>query len=148
MRISDWSSDVCSSDLVGLQGYLGAGGKAPERSDLLQRGGHRFGRHQRRRAATEEDGADPAGAALCGGVLQVAQQRRPPARLVDALAHVAVDVAVVALRSTERPVPIDTEARAVLWQHLGYCGLRFGLGGPRLMPSPAGPPPGMRRPSA
>src|SRR3546814_15166283 len=41
---------------VGLQGYLGAGGKAPERSDLLQRGGHRFGRHQRRRAATEEDG--------------------------------------------------------------------------------------------
>src|SRR3546814_3901331 len=99
MRISDWSSDVCSSDLVGLQGYLGAGGKAPERSDLLQRGGHRFGRHQRRRAATEEDGADPAGAALCGGVLQVAQQRRPPARLVDALAHVAVEVAVGALRS-------------------------------------------------
>src|SRR3546814_8846469 len=103
MRMSDGSSDVGSSDLVGLQGYLGAGGKAPERSDLLQRGGHRFGRHQRRRAATEEDGADPAGAALCGGVLQVAQQRRPPARLVDALAHVAVEVAVGALRSTERP---------------------------------------------
>src|SRR3546814_2348151 len=99
----------------------------------------------RARAATEEDGADPAGAALCGGVLQVAQQRRPPARLVDALAHVAVEVAVGALRSTERPVQIDTEARAVLGQHLGCCGLRCGLGGHRLMPSPAGPRPAWRR---
>src|SRR3546814_8358949 len=30
MRISDWSSDVCSSDLAGAHGLLGVVGAAPE----------------------------------------------------------------------------------------------------------------------
>src|SRR3546814_18374921 len=104
-----------------------------------------FRSHQRRRAATEEDGADPAGAALCGGVLQVAPQRRPPARLVDASAPVAVEVAGGALRSPDPPLQIENAARPDLGNHLGCCGLRFGLGGHRRMPSPAAPSIARRR---
>src|SRR3546814_17864199 len=62
MRISDWSSDVCSSDLVGAgderggdRGVIGGGGGV----DLLHRGGELFGGEAGRKAglADEEGGA-------------------------------------------------------------------------------------------
>src|SRR3546814_2840579 len=37
MRISDWSSDVCSSDLVGADGELAAPGRAPSQADAQAR---------------------------------------------------------------------------------------------------------------
>src|SRR3546814_13544117 len=44
MRISDWSSDVCSSDLWGPQGSSAAGGSDDHLQRTLARrgGGHRF----------------------------------------------------------------------------------------------------------
>src|SRR3546814_10271050 len=59
MRISDWSSDVCSSDLVAAMPKL-----APERRDERSYGdrGHRQGGERRERHEPQPYGARPAGA--------------------------------------------------------------------------------------
>src|SRR3546814_18934044 len=89
MRISDWSSDVCSSDLIfvgesDLQHLLVAGLDADElvfeAGDQLARTD--FDRHVLARAAVEGDAADAAGAVdddlvALGGILRLRRVLEP-----------------------------------------------------------------------
>src|SRR3954465_14006753 len=74
-------------------------------------GAHGLGLHQRGRAAAEEHRLDAAVRRLARGMLEFRQQRPAPARLVDARAHMAVEVAVGTLRFAERPVDVNAERR-------------------------------------
>src|SRR3546814_19142038 len=94
MRISDWSSDVCSSDLLGLrpapQRRTGLGlhnvavptERSCLRANALQEG---FLRHSRRRRRTIADARFQFLSVLgLGGALRVRPRRRAPElRLVD-----------------------------------------------------------------
>src|SRR3546814_3139007 len=56
MRISDWSSDVCSSDLVGdAPETIGSGQLLQLVDQLLQLGAARLGNRQLRRCGTEHE---------------------------------------------------------------------------------------------
>ena len=75
---------------------------------LEDRGGG-GGRHQRRRAAAEEDAGDRPPGRFRGEAVELGEVGAAPALLVDAVADVAVEVAVGALRAAERPVDVDGE---------------------------------------
>src|SRR3546814_11522383 len=86
MRISDWSSDVCSSDLEALDGFAGGGELAPV--GAVARGLHR--EHEARRrlvmpllpARRLEGGVvgavDLDGGERAAGALPLALLRQPP----------------------------------------------------------------------
>src|SRR3546814_2376966 len=78
MRISDWSSDVCSSDLADLQ-------ERRRRPDLPQHRRHRLGDALREQRAQFGRGDEVAGAAELGGAgAVVAQARRVQRQLHEA----------------------------------------------------------------
>ena len=68
------------------------------------------GRHQGRRAAAEEDRGEPPRPDLVGAAVDLGDQGARPAGIVDRGSHVAVEVAVGALRPAERPVDVEPEA--------------------------------------
>ncbi len=74
-----------------------------------QHGGDRGGRHQRGRAAAEEDRSDPPPRQRLRLIGQVGEQRVLPRRLVHACADMAVEVAIGAFRDAERPMDIEGE---------------------------------------
>src|SRR3546814_6757237 len=73
MRISDWSSDVCSSDLVGLVDVLRVAGQShpAERTDAAAEQRQDIGRHEAREVESLGDAdflghlADEIGRASC-----------------------------------------------------------------------------------
>ena len=98
---------------VGFQGDLDLRRAIPQRLGAGDHGIHGLGRHQRRRAAAEEDRFDPAAWRLASGVLELCQQRFAPASLFDAVADMTVEVAIGALRLAERPMDVDAQRRRV-----------------------------------
>src|SRR3546814_20407579 len=72
MRISDWSSDVCSSDLVGRGVLCGRGGRPHQR----EAGGEQSGREQRAHPHEVNGQFQPAGAVALGfGAMTETQDR-------------------------------------------------------------------------
>ncbi len=94
---------------VGLERDLDVGRAVPELTGALDQGADGGRLHQRGRAAAEEHRLDAPPRRFAGRVLQFRQQRLPPARLLDPVADMAVEVAVRALRAAERPVDVDAE---------------------------------------
>ena len=93
---------------IGFQRHLDVGRDAPVFADGIENGLHRRRLHQRRRAAAEEDRRNGAAGHARGGRGDLGFERAHETRLVDtAMAHVAVEVAIGALRQAERPVHID-----------------------------------------
>ena len=72
----------------------------------------RRGLHQRRRAAAEEDRGQRAAGQQPRFVREVGEQRLAPRILVDALADMAVEVAIGAFADAERPVDVERERLA------------------------------------
>src|ERR1700719_4343372 len=68
---------------------------------------HGLGRHQRRGAATEKHRAYLASGRELGLVLEIAHEGPRPARRVDPLAHMTVEIAIRTLRPAKRPVNIN-----------------------------------------
>ena len=92
---------------VGLQRDLDIGGEAPM---ILRGGDERFdqsGRHQRRRAAAEEDGRERTAAGQRRLIGHVGEQRAAPGVDIHAIANMAVKVAIGAFRHAEGPVDIE-----------------------------------------
>src|SRR3546814_20701396 len=88
MRISDWSSDVCSSDLVDLQGL---GTHAQQRLlGLVAVGDHAAVEPVRRAGDVDGCLGDPAAGAALGGAQQVARLAQPGADVVDEAAQLGV----------------------------------------------------------
>src|SRR3546814_5502075 len=88
MRISDWSSDVCSSDLVDLQGL---GTHAQQRLlGLVAVGDHAAVEPVRRAGDVGGCLGDPAAGAALGGDQQVARLAQPGADGVDDAAQLGV----------------------------------------------------------
>src|SRR5258706_2977127 len=73
----------------------------------VEQSSHGLGRHQRRGAATEKHGAYLASGGELGLVLEIAHEGPRPARRIDTVADVTVEVAVGAFRPAERPVNIN-----------------------------------------
>src|SRR5262245_10568552 len=95
---------------IGLQRDLGARIQGPEAADLVQQGMDGGCRHERRRAAAEEDAAYPAAGCQVCPMPQLAEIGARKPRLVDAAgAHVAIEVAVRALGGAERPMDVDAK---------------------------------------
>src|SRR5690606_21273841 len=76
----------------------------PEGGDAFEHGTDRFGQHEGRRAAAEEDGAHGARTGQAAHVFELARQRARPARLVDIGDDVGIEIAVWAFRLAEGPV--------------------------------------------
>jgi hypothetical protein len=97
---------------IGLQCDLGALADLPRRRDCVEDGARRRGRHERGRAAAEENARHPPPPRERRHMGDLALERRQEARLVDGpVPDVAVEVAIGALRQAERPVHVDAEAR-------------------------------------
>ena len=94
---------------VGLQGDLGIRREGPARRRPVDDRGRGLGRHQRGRAPAEEHAGDLRLRQQRGKMVELAQQRAPPPRLIDALPDMAVEVAVGTLGEAERPVHIEGE---------------------------------------
>ncbi|MCY1173650.1 hypothetical protein D9M73_138170 [compost metagenome] len=71
----------------------------------------RLGRHQRRRAATEEDRAEPSPRQRLRFISKVGEQRVTPRRLIDAFTDMAVKVAIGTFRDAEWPMDIKRQRR-------------------------------------
>ena len=112
---------------VGLERDLEVGRRLEAFARPLDQRGDRLRRHQRRRPAAEEDGAQHARPDLVGIALDLGDQRARPPRVIDRAAHMAVEVAVRAFRPAERPVHVDPKAgirgrRAAARCRLGHGG--------------------------
>src|SRR3984893_16839048 len=68
---------------------------------------HGLGRHQRRGAATEKHGAYCTSGRELGLVLEIAHEGPRPARRIDPLADMTVEIAIRTLRPAKRPVNIN-----------------------------------------
>ena len=91
-------------------------------------GGCGLGRHQRGRAAAEEDAGDRRPRQQRREVIELAQQRAPPPGLIHTLPDMAVEVAVGALGEAERPVDVEGERLSRSGRgRLGFAG--HGRGG-------------------
>src|SRR5579885_2883674 len=92
---------------IGFERHFEIAGKAPMLRDAFQHRRRRRRRHQRRRAAAEEDRGDGPPRRLFGIVVELGEERAPPSPLIDAGAHMAVEVAIGTFRGAERPVDVD-----------------------------------------
>src|SRR5689334_16324268 len=81
--------------------------------DTLDQPGHSGRRHQRGCAATEKHAVEPAPSRGPGVVIELRQQGGSPALLIYALAHMAVEIAIGAFRTAERPVDVDAKPAIV-----------------------------------
>ena len=75
-------------------------------------GARRFRVHQRGRAAAEEDRGQPPVRETVQRAVQFRQQRLAPARLVDAVPDMAVEIAIGAFGLAEGPMDIERQRRA------------------------------------
>src|SRR5690606_23340646 len=99
---------------IGLERDLGFGRDRPQPADLVEDAADGRRLHQRWRAAADEDAGDRAPADTLPRCAKLTLERGQKAWLVDAAdAHVAVEIAVRALRCTERPVNVDPESNLV-----------------------------------
>ena len=98
---------------VGLQGDLDVVRGVPACLGGLDRRGDGLGRHQRRGAAAEKDGLQPAARRQPGEVTDLGDQRIAPAPLVDRGLDMAVEVAIGAFGPAERPVDVEAERAGV-----------------------------------
>ncbi len=99
---------------IGFQRDFEIGGIRPVMGDAFDQGRDSGRRHERGRAAAEEDAVEPPPGCRLRIVIELRQQCTAPALLVDALAHMAVEVAIGAFGAAERPVDIEAEAAVVL----------------------------------
>src|SRR5262249_24595919 len=97
----------------GLQRDLDIRCEAPTAACALDDSGNRVRFNQRRRAAAEEDAGKAVAARIRGVVIEFAQQRIAPARMVDGGPNMAVEIAIRTLQQAERPMHIEAEARLV-----------------------------------
>ena len=97
---------------IGLEGDFDSRLELPGLSRRFDHGGDSLGRHQRGRAAAEEDRGQRAAGQLVRFIGQVGDQRRAPRRLVHFGADMTVEVAIGAFRHAERPVYVERQ-RAV-----------------------------------
>ncbi len=96
---------------IGLERDLGFGGEGPALRDPLDQRRDRFGRHQRRRAAAEEDRRHDPPACFGSVMVELGEQGAAPTNLVDRGSDMAVEVAIRAFRLAERPMDVDREGR-------------------------------------
>ena len=87
-----------------------SGANGPTLGGTVDDRGHGCRLHQRRRAAAEEDRAQGAAWRQLRKMIQLGHQGPRPARMVDATADVAIEVAVWAFGLAERPVDVEGEA--------------------------------------
>src|SRR3546814_20669366 len=105
MRISDWSSDVCSSDLVAVERVDGSGGDLQERVEESSRHDRVLldpGIIRREGTSSAEDRCQPPGMDQDGLPLQQAQQFIFIARRV-----IVADVAELRAGAETVQVPLD-----------------------------------------
>ncbi len=95
---------------VCFQRNLYAGVDRPARGDAIENRPGRRRVHQRWRAAAEEYAADRPAECFRRYPVQLAKIGVTPSGLVDAVADVAIKVAVGALRAAERPVDVDGQS--------------------------------------
>ena len=84
--------------------------EGPVPGDVLEQGGHGRWRHERRCAPAKEDAVERPARGRTGVVIEFGQQGAAPARLVDLLADMTVEIAIGAFGTAERPVQINTKA--------------------------------------
>ena len=98
---------------VCLQGDLKPGAERPSGCDAVEDRGGRRGLHQRWRTTAEKHARHRPARRLRREAVQFAKVGVAPAVLVDAFADVAVEIAVGALRSAERPVDVDGQSASL-----------------------------------
>ena len=98
---------------VRLEGNFEIGQNGPIQPHPLKQLLNRLRRHQRRRAAAEKHRAYCTSGRKLGLALEVAHERLRPARRIDTVADVTIEVAVGAFRPAERPVNVDCERLSV-----------------------------------
>src|SRR5207302_5742808 len=94
---------------IGLERHFEIGYDGPQGAHALDQRRDRVGRHQRRRAAAEEDRDHFAVGCKLRLVLKIGEQGAGPTLVLDCLADMAVEVAIRAFRPAERPVDVDGE---------------------------------------
>ena len=95
---------------VGLKRDLDRLGRWPVMCGRAEDRGDGLGRHERRGAAAEEDRGERPARGLGRQPLELGEQGAPPAGGVDAVADMAVEVAIGAFGPAERPVHVEGEA--------------------------------------
>src|SRR4051812_15237392 len=73
---------------------------------------HRRGLHQRGGPTTKKDGFQPSSGQQTGLMSEVGEQRLAPSVLVDAVADMAVEVAIGAFADAKRPVDVERQGLA------------------------------------
>ena len=96
---------------IGLERDLDIGLGRPISGRRIDDRRDRRGRHQRGRATAEEDRPETPSGQRRRLIRQVGEQSVAPRRLVDALADMAVEIAIGAFRDAERPMDIKRERR-------------------------------------
>ena len=102
---------------VGLKRDFDIAREAPGRFGGAEHRRDRFGRHQRGRAAAEENRAELSAGRLGCFMREVSKQALAPGGLIDAVADMAVEVAIGAFRHAERPMDIKRERRRLGIMH-------------------------------
>ena len=98
---------------IGLERDLEIGSGGPQGFHARDDRGDTLGRHERGRAAAEEETGDDARTRLRCVMLELGCECRTKAPLLEVLAHVAVEVAIGAFREAEGPMDVDAETRRV-----------------------------------
>ena len=94
---------------VGFQGDFYVVRRLEQAGRVLDQGGDRLGRHQAGGATAEENRGERASAEPRRLPSQLAPQCRGEARLRDAVANMAVKVAIRAFLQAERPVDVERQ---------------------------------------
>ena len=96
---------------IGLERHLGIGGDRPQLCDPFEHASHGCGRHQRRRAAAEEDAGDFPARRARAEPGKLARQSVGECQFIDRLmAHMRVEIAIGAFGPAEGPMHIDAKA--------------------------------------
>ena len=96
---------------IGFERHLRIRRHRPRLPDRIEQGRNRLWRHQRRRAATEEDARDHTLRREVAHMCDLAPEPGDITRLIDRrMPDMAVEITVGALRRAEGPVQIDAEA--------------------------------------
>jgi len=93
----------------------------PTSCDRIQDSLDRGSAHERRRASAKEDAVHVSAWHGIGPVADLADESPNEPLFVDAVADVAVEIAVGTLRGAERPVHVDAEPRALRPGRRGSC---------------------------